>query len=193
MPPQHAFYVTQIPDLDKKKEGMKQAISEVVLFTYRYYKAWFFRNFITVKKIVLIIAIQHFSLLDANYYEMYVILTFFSRSKVQRAFQKETDGESTSSQQVLPSWNPVRRIFSWPGKLRPGREPFKKRQLQSSKNPQKKDPPYILLGARSGSNPNNPMAKKKSLKKMKLIGFHTFYHFFTAKTKSLDKREKRVW
>ena len=39
MPPQHAFYVTQIPDLDKKKEGTKQAISGVVLFTY--YKAFF--------------------------------------------------------------------------------------------------------------------------------------------------------
>ena len=89
MPPQHAFYVTQIPDLDKKKEGMKQAISEVVLFTYRYYKAWFFRNFITVKKIVLIIAIQHFSLLDANYYEMYVILTFFLEVKFNGPFKKK--------------------------------------------------------------------------------------------------------
>ena len=31
--PQHAFYVTKIPDLDKK-EGTKQEISEVVPFKY---------------------------------------------------------------------------------------------------------------------------------------------------------------
>ena len=85
MPPQHAFYVTQIPDLDKKKEGMNLAISGGVPFTY--YKAFF--AILVGKKIVLMIAVLYFSLWDTNYYEMYVILTFFLEVKFNGPFKKK--------------------------------------------------------------------------------------------------------